>query len=239
MAPKRRIRKRSSGKSRINLSTKRVTKRKLRRALLQKNDTKESESTLPHAHKGGLHKHGNQAESSKHSPAVKPGRPSRFDNTEEAFLRNVPKQLREYVWKPGQSGNPSGRPKGLVSLTTRLRSILATPIEGKSKVKGKKAQTYGDEMMALAVQSARRGDYRFFQHIYERIDGKIPDHVVIEEVQQLVAQESEKLTEHLVKIVVGVVGEELGEKRGQVVVDKLTARISEQLGEKDAGRRAG
>lgn len=24
----------------------------------------------------------------------------------------VPKQLREHVWKPGQSGNPGGRPKG-------------------------------------------------------------------------------------------------------------------------------
>jgi len=112
------------------------------------------------------------------------------------------------------------------------------PIEGREKEKGKPAVTYADELMALAVQAARRGDYRFFEHIYSRVEGKIPDHVVIEEVQQMVAQESEKLTSELVKIVGEVALEELGMKRAAVLSEKLTARITEKLGEKDAGLRA-
>lgn len=32
---------------------------------------------------------------------------------EEANIANVPKQLRDHAFKPGQSGNPKGKPKGV------------------------------------------------------------------------------------------------------------------------------
>lgn len=238
MAPKVRIRKKQPHKSRRVLSSKRVHKEKLKKALTEKSGKRTEQSS-----KGAQTSTPQQPKSQSNaglSPARGAGRPSRFDETEEHFLRNVPEQLKKYAFRPGHPPLPgAGRPKNSVSLTTRLRNILAMPIEGREKKRGQPPVTYADELMALAVQAARRGDYRFFQHIYERMDGKIPDHVVIEEVQAIVAQESEKVTEDVLKIVGDVVLEELGEKRASVLREKLGARLSEKLGDKDAGRRAG
>ena len=236
MSPKRRIRPKHPRGSKRNISSHKVHKRKLKNALVTKAKHKRKRQAVPLPDLPGIPKQGRNSE---HSPARGPGRPSRFDQSEESFLRNVPENLKQYAWRPGQSGNKNGRPKGAINLTGRLRGILSMPIEGREKEKGKPAVTYADELMALAVQAARRGDYRFFQHIYERVEGKIPDHVVIEEVQQLVAQESDKTTEEVVKIVTEVALQELGEKRAEVFREKLTSAMSEKLGEKDAGRRAG
>lgn len=240
MAPKHRIRTKVRTHSGIDLSTNRIRKRKIRGAPRSDSHGGKKEHSSSKRRGGPAQEESNSRGIADLLPARGPGRPTHFDKTEEEFLRNVPEQLKQYAFRPGHKGLPgAGRPKGAISLTTRLRGLLATEIEGRSHPRGKAAVTYADELMALALQAARRGDYRFFEHIYSRVEGKIPDHVVIEEVQRMVAQESEKLTEKLVKIVSSVVDEELGEKRGQIVVDKLTARITEQLGEKDAGRRAG
>lgn len=245
MAPKVRIRKKQPPKSRRVLSSKKVHKEKLKKALTEKSTQRESSSKRASPHRASPSRNRKCAEKAANAgiprlPARGPGRSNRFDESEESFLRNVPDQLKQYAFKPGHAPTPgAGRPRGSFSLTARLRGILATPIEGREKKRGQPAVTYADELMALAVQAARRGDYRFFQHIYERMDGKIPDHVVVEEVQQIVAQESEKVTEDVLKIVGDVVLEELGEKRAAVLREKLGARLSEKLGEKDAGRRAG
>jgi len=237
--PKRCIVRKRLHKSKLILSTKKIAKRKLKKALQAKTKGTKAKRQAPKRASASTPQHSKSQSNTRPSPAKTAGRPSRFDETEEAFLRNVPEQLKQYAFRPGHKVLPgAGRPKGSISLTTRLRGLLATPIEGRAHPKGKAAVTYADELMSLALQAARRGDYRFFDHIYSRVEGKIPDHVVIEEVQRLVGQESAKLTEELVTIVAGVAKEEFGEKRAQVFSEKLTAQITEKLGEKDAGRRA-
>ncbi len=69
--------------------------------------------------------------------------------------------------KKGEVRNPKGRPKG-ESLTTKIRRILDEP-EGNG--------TKADKMMELAVQYARKGDFRFFKEIIDRMDGKVPDRI--------------------------------------------------------------
>jgi hypothetical protein len=71
-------------------------------------------------------------------------------------------------FKKGQSGNPKGRPKG-ESLTTKLRRVLD---EGDPK-HGSKAEA----LIAVAVSAARRGDFRFFKEIIDRMDGKVPERI--------------------------------------------------------------
>lgn len=68
-------------------------------------------------------------------------------------------------FKPGQSGNPGGRPKGSVSLTTLLRRALAE----KSTPKGKK--TVAEMIVDALLESARAGDQRAIQYVFDRIDG--------------------------------------------------------------------
>lgn len=44
--------------------------------------------------------------------------------TEQQENSKVPEQLRPWQFKPGQSGNPSGRPKGAVSLKEYAKKML-------------------------------------------------------------------------------------------------------------------
>ncbi len=244
MAPKRRIRKRKPHRSSIRLTQKKVHKRRLKDALVTKAKRTKAKRQSPKRTPGSTPQDSKSrgialGTAIPHPPARGPGRPSRFDETEEVFLSKVPKQLKQYAFKPGHAPTPGGgRPAGTPSLTTRLRGILNTKIEGRDRKKGCPAVTYADELMALAVQAARRGDYRFFQHIYERMDGKIPDHIVVEEVQQLVEQEAEKLVQDLMKVVEEVTVKELGDKRAAVLNEKLQSQLTEKMGEKDVGRRA-
>ena len=69
-------------------------------------------------------------------------------------------------WKPGESGNPGGRPKGTGSITSYLRRLL----------KEKKGDKEIAELLAQkAVQLAGKGEFRFLKEILERTDGKVPD----------------------------------------------------------------
>ena len=68
-----------------------------------------------------------------------------------------------HKFKPGQSGNPAGRPKGR-TLTNRLKAILEEEVNGK---------TVAQALMEAGVKAALKGDYRYWNHIAERIDGKV------------------------------------------------------------------
>ena len=70
-------------------------------------------------------------------------------------------------WKKGQSGNPAGRPKGR-SLTDALRKLLDEGIDGKD---------LADALAKKAYAQAMKGDFRFFNMIIERLDGKVTDQV--------------------------------------------------------------
>jgi hypothetical protein len=74
----------------------------------------------------------------------------------------------EHQFKPGHSGNPKGRPPGK-SLTARLRKILDREVSGRK---------IADLLMEEMAKSALKGDFRFMQEIFNRIDGKVPDKVV-------------------------------------------------------------
>lgn len=67
-------------------------------------------------------------------------------------------------WKPGQSGNPKGRPKTGKRLSDVLRRVLAEPTgEGKTKA---------DELAGVLWSLAKAGDLDAVKYIYDRLDGK-------------------------------------------------------------------
>ena len=65
---------------------------------------------------------------------------------------------------PGQSGNPKGRPRG-TGLTDRLRAIV-------------EADNAAEELMQAGYNAAKKGDFRFWQEILNRLEGKVPDRLV-------------------------------------------------------------
>lgn len=74
-------------------------------------------------------------------------------------------------WKPGQSGNPAGRPKGK-SLLAEIRDVLdGTALLGKGNPGGKTTR----RMLAeAAVMHAIKGRSAYFREIMERLFGKVP-----------------------------------------------------------------
>lgn len=72
-------------------------------------------------------------------------------------------------FKPGQSGNPGGRPKGR-SLTSILRELL-----DRNEIRGfqlKEGQTVADALVEAMVAEAIKGNAAVIKLLYDRIDGK-------------------------------------------------------------------
>ena len=83
--------------------------------------------------------------------------------------------LRPHQWKPGQSGNPRGRPKG-VGLTERLRALLQKD-DGramKAIVQAGVKAALGDPANGIAP------DFRFWKEIFDRCEGTIAERMAEE-----------------------------------------------------------
>ena len=65
-------------------------------------------------------------------------------------------------WKPGQSGNPKGRPKGR-GLTDRLRAALDAD-DGSA----------AERIVQTVVEAAERGDAALIRLIWDRLEGRTP-----------------------------------------------------------------
>lgn len=68
-------------------------------------------------------------------------------------------------WKKGQSGNPGGRPKGR-SITAELNKLIADESSSENVAKA---------LAEEAIKRAKKGDFRFWNAIVERLDGKVVD----------------------------------------------------------------
>lgn len=74
-------------------------------------------------------------------------------------------------FKPGESGNPSGRPRGTKNLSTILREMLQEEIE--VDVNGnKEKKTLSDVLVRKLIQKANSGDVRALTEIFDRTEGK-------------------------------------------------------------------
>lgn len=75
--------------------------------------------------------------------------------------------LAEHRFKKGQSGNPGGRPKGR-SIEAQLRKLLN---------EGEQGEKIAESIVKVGIQQALRGDFRFWNAIIERVDGKVADRI--------------------------------------------------------------
>jgi hypothetical protein len=76
--------------------------------------------------------------------------------------------LSEYKWAKGQSGNPKGRPKGTLSLTTQLKAYLAdNPLRVRKLI---------EALYVMAVT----GNYQAMAEIFNRVDGRVVEKHEIE-----------------------------------------------------------
>lgn len=102
-----------------------------------------------------------------------------------------PGHLKEFCFKPGQSGNPSGRPKGSVSLIAELRKILN---ETDKKTRKKNSQL----VMEKLLEHAKKGNIKHIREILDRIEGK-----PISQVSVVVGGELESMSEEELDRIIG------------------------------------
>ena len=69
-------------------------------------------------------------------------------------------------FKPGQSGNPAGRPKGVRNLMTDVKRTLQTPIKVKEGGRTRKRSTQEGALMVLR-EKALKGDARALDRLFE------------------------------------------------------------------------
>lgn len=87
--------------------------------------------------------------------------------TEEQRKNSDPRRANLRPFKPGQSGNPGGRPKGK-SLTALLRERLdeVDPATGK---------TIAEMVVEGWINAARDGNVPAIKEALDRTEGKVPD----------------------------------------------------------------
>jgi hypothetical protein len=89
-------------------------------------------------------------------------------------------------WKPGQSGNPNGRPKKVVT-----DFILADLTANDSQA--------ARALARVGLKKALEGDFRYFKEILDRVEGKVPDRLINEEdgAEEMTDAKAERLMEAL------------------------------------------
>ena len=77
--------------------------------------------------------------------------------------------LAKHCWQPGQSGNPAGRQKGHVTLTSMLRRDVL-----------KDNHAAADAIIEATIRQAEGGNYQFVQMVLDRLDGPVAARVIVE-----------------------------------------------------------
>ena len=103
---------------------------------------------------------------------------------------STPLPPEEHRFKSGADwkGNPGGRPKGS-SVTGRLRDLLEkTEIKGQAIKDGKQVAHLVAEGMLKGVL---KGDPRFVNILQDRLEGKVPERVIVNDVMDIEQERAE------------------------------------------------
>lgn len=112
--------------------------------------------------------------------------------------RIMTEKHKAILWKPGQSGNPAGRPKKKFSITASLEKCL------QEKDKVSKIRNY-KMILHRAIDLAKKGDSGMIQYLINRIEG-VPQGTAPQTNIQVNNYTMEDRVEVAYKLVAGNVG---------------------------------
>jgi hypothetical protein len=85
-----------------------------------------------------------------------------------------PSDEKPWLWKPGQSGNPNGRPPKEVCVTSLIKDILNEEV-------GKDKKTKAHQLARAIVNGAIGLDKTALKELLARVDGPVQQKVAVEE----------------------------------------------------------
>jgi hypothetical protein len=87
-------------------------------------------------------------------------------------------EMEAVKWKPGQSGNPKGRPKKEFCLTSLVKAELEAQAADKSgkmlKNDDGTPKTWAQILASAIVRQAAKGNPSALNQLWDRMDGKVP-----------------------------------------------------------------
>ena len=102
------------------------------------------------------------------------------ENAEQKQKEDIYK-VRPQLFRPGQSGNPAGRPKGLLNWRNTIKEAAMKEIEFIEKSTGKKVTKTLNQIIAeKLVEKARQGDIQAIKEYGDRTDGKAHQSINLE-----------------------------------------------------------
>lgn len=83
-------------------------------------------------------------------------------------VNTVPIQSKPWLWQPGQSGNPAGKPKGSKHFQTLFKEAVVKIAEGE-------ADSDDKLIVRKVITKAKEGDLKAAEMVMDRTDGKITE----------------------------------------------------------------
>ena len=117
------------------------------------------------------------------------------------------------AWKPGESGNPHGRPKTAMCIPDILRRIGEEPVSPVmlARLRGKwgpdfRPKNNREAYLMVAYAQAHEGDADARKFISERCEGKVTDKIQLDDItpREVIFKE-ERIGEYAIKTPVAVV----------------------------------
>jgi hypothetical protein len=83
-----------------------------------------------------------------------------------------PENLEKGTWKPGESGNPAGKPKGTLNRSTIARKWLEVGEKFKNPITGKEEQLSQEDIITLGqIKEARKGNTNAYKALMDSAHG--------------------------------------------------------------------
>jgi hypothetical protein len=85
-----------------------------------------------------------------------------------------PENIEQHKFKPGESGNPNGRPKGARNRSTLVREWLEVKQKEKNPLTGQVEELEQQDLITLAlIKKAKKGDVQAYKELMDSAHGKI------------------------------------------------------------------
>lgn len=124
--------------------------------------------------------------------------------TEEISAENTTKKQRVIgkPFKPGQSGNPNGRPPGSLNFSTKWNKFIEKVAEQNNTTVDK----IDEGMLKIAYDQIMSGDYKYWKDTADRVYGQATQNINVDGKLEIDDATREKTTKAIQDIIRGDTG---------------------------------